>query len=617
VRAYTFGVKRDDFTIQEMENMGVNLVGWGAGYHLRNLPQLKTEQEVKEEIKNFHKAGIKVIGRTTLIIVRWEELYEQFPEAKEHVVLKEDGKPQLWKRRPHSHIINVLDPYWIDLHARGLKYAIEMGDDAFHYDNPQAILSYDEQTKKMWKEYIVEKLGRDIPLEDAIKSKDRVTRSNLDVFRYNQLLKFLEEIKKEAEKVGDIKIKYTAHIDPSSIYYWTEGEDVTDIVSIENSNASPWWFEPEGESLLGFMISYACTNDKPTGIGNKLLFKVDEFWKRGRYWSFDWQDPSPDRYELYAAEATAMGGMFRPVIPPKHYVIKFNKQYNNHPETLKDYYSFQKKMEYYYTKTNSPANITLLISDKSYIYKPDTFKQSMFGVAELLLKNHVPFDIKVIENDEGFKLDQYTTLIANHLAVVEDKIMEKIKNRVISGANLLVLGELGTRKENFLSNPNPVLKKQVDEATLGKGKVIWLPFDAVDLFQKFNQPHTQKSATDLMRHLKQEKERWSISSQNNGEDLIIIIPRIKENNLIIHCLNYNFHLLDKGTEEKRISDENVIPQKNVKIEIDRRTLSGVEKVKLFVPGEKTEILDFEETNHKISFSIPRLAVYAMIVCQTY
>jgi len=646
IRLYGFGAKRDDFTVDELKAMGVNIATCGLSYNLGTISRidhLRDDQSLREEIDALRRAGITVASRTALIGVPWEQFFVEFPDAKKHVVLAADGTPQLWKRRPQTYIANLIDPYWLDIHSMGIRYLTEMGAEYVHLDNPHTFISYDARTQKMWRDFVTKRLttavgdrsigsvGRELDLtidddlvghipvllEEAADRSDPVVVANRDVFRYEQFVAFLEKLKDHSDRAGGVKLSFTGHMDPRSFYYWTEARNAYDVVTIENSTASPYWFAPEGQALFGFMVAYACSGGKPARIKNKLLRRhEDPVWIENRYYGSQWHTPARDRHELYMAEAAAMGGWVAPVTPVVAYVRKFGKRYENYPETVKRYYSFQRDQQYYYTDTASPARIALLLSHLSYIYDPDLFERAMFGLAEMLLKRHVPFDVIMVENNDRLNLDQYDTLLANHLAVLDNAVVEKIQMRVASGARLVVVGQFATRKaESFQPRPEPLLSPASKPVVLGKGKVVRAQSDATDLYQRFTQPYTQASAEKLLALLDIDRTRLHLASETGEESLIAVVVREKPNHWILHCLNYNFHLLGEGTEEERLGKERVIPQEGVRIAVPKQLIPRVTRATLHFPGAVSRSLEIRETEHSISFHIPRLHVYAMITCE--
>lgn len=642
IRGHFFGLNPDDLSIQDIQANDINLVGAGyvsgSGiYLLKSIPEPDTvNQFTQSRLTELRQMGIKAVVSTSLIRVFWEDLFQQYPEAREHVVLSPDGKPQLWRNRPGEMIANLLDPFWLDLHKKGILCAIKTGYDAIHLDNPLMIFSYDEQTQALWTDYLStvlnkrvtteealriekpkesevgEELLGDIPIlyQDAEKSTDPVVEANLEVFRYSNFLKFLRKLKDAANEAGGIKFDFTAHMGPKDLYYWTEGRDVYDIICIENSQANTFWFEPESQGLVGFMIAYACSNEKPSWVTNNLWRRYGESNRQ-----LEWQLPPSERNELYIAETAAMGGMLVPKVPITGYVRKFNKQFKNYGTTLKKYFSFQKEQEYYFTETSSPANVAILLSHMSYIYNADTYKKAMFGIAEFLLKNHVPFDIKIIENEESLTLDKYSALIACHLAVAEDAVIEKVLARVSDGASLFVVGELGTRQQNFLPHPGPILQKKKTVEILSRGHVTWVSSQADELYQKFHLPYAQETNTEWLEYFHPLTHMLRVSLESDRDDLAVVIPSKKDNKLILQCLNYHFHLLEEATENERLNQERVLPLKNLLITISRELMSDVKNVTAYVPGQNPLNLRYESNNETISIHMPELNVYAMIVCE--
>lgn len=639
IRGYFFGVRADDFTLNEMQAMGINLVRGGINYRLGPVPdpQQPVNAEAIQHIQACNATGIHTMGSVSCIRVFWEELFKQYPEAEQHVVRKKDGSIQLWHDRPTEYIANLLDPYWLNLHSKGVQYAVNAGLDLLHLDNPLMIFSYDERTQQLWKEYVQNALGREraqdkdiqvdkpqqleldedllgeIPLlyDEADASRDPVIRANLQVFQFSHYLKFLKKLKQVANDAGGIKFDFTAHMGAKDLYYWTEGRHDYDVICIENSNANTFWFAPEGEGLFGYMVAYACSNDKPTWVINKLLYRLDEpIWTGTRYYNFLWHTPSPDRHELYMAEAAAMGGIIGPVTPTTGYVQTFNRKYENYPETVKRYFSFQRDWEKYQVGTTSPAKTALLISHKSYLFEGGDYKMAMFGMAELLLKRHIPFDVIVVENEESMQLDGYSTLIAVHLSILAEETAAVINRQTSAGTDLLVIGEYGTRHpDNFLEREKSLLQNNTN---IDKSRLHRASADATELYQKFNAPYPQNSDRYLSV-LQGKNGTFDVQTAEGGDELVVMIPWLKKDDLVLHCLNYNFNLLEDATEEERLHKEQVLSQTDVRITVDKTMLPNVSSAYYMVPGVEPKEIKVNRNANGVTLTIPKLDVYGMII----
>jgi hypothetical protein len=644
IRLYAKGPNIDDYTPQEMGEMGVTLAGSGALYGLKTIPELSEADRQREKIEQYHKAGLEWIVSTSTTRVHWKELQVQYPDLREHVVLGPDGQPQLFKGRPYAYIANLLDPYWLDLHLKGIEYVLECGADALYLDNPFVVFSHDPETQAKWEAYLKEKLGSldglkdaaqfdnmtkammdwelrtDTPIQlaNAENSKDQLVQANLTMFRYYHFMEFFKELYTRTKQKGELKLGFNGHLNDRSYYYWTEGKEYYDFIEIEHSMAGHWGFQPEWEGLLGFMIAYACSDDKPVYVKDKLLYPVENYWheEAERYYNFDWQLPARDRHELYIAEGVAMEGAVMPVTPVWHVTQTFKKRYEHYPETVKKYYAFNRDYENYLTDTSSPARVCLLFSYRSHIYS--SINESLFGIGDALFKNHIPFDVKIVENESSLVFDQYSTLIATELSTIDDAVAQKIMDAVSNGATLLVSGELGTRNPvNYLPRSEPTILQDQETIAHGKGNIVRLPFNGEDLFQHFNKPIQNAHVGNLLQNLQSENGRWKVQSESQGENLIVVVPRKKGDGSVMHCLNYNFHLLDTqlsiATEEDRLAQEQVIPQLNVRISVDNTALPNVRSAALHVPGQSPQDLKISRKDGRMEITVPRLDVYAMIV----
>jgi len=497
LRFYGFGLRELPLSDQRLADMGVNLVYGGAVYRLGTDLATRDLTELKRLNAGRHALGMRTMTGTSLVIVQQRWL-DQYPNARNHIRLLPNGQPARWKDSPGKLTACPRHPYWTEMHKRGLELAIEAGFDAAHLDNPHSLPCTCRLCRSAWREY-ARRIGRPgVDLETAANTQDRSLAVQYDIFRYRAMMEMLRRIKVCVKSIKpDFALDFTAHLDPRSAYYWTFGRGGYDIICLELTTAQADWFPPEGESLVGYKVCYACSGNRPVWGLQKLLHRAqrprpksiatardaeayaDDGAPKGQLDPWVRSNPSADRERLYLAEALASEAMVAPVTLAQHHAARWGTKSIPFSDIIRRYYQFMREHEDLYTDTESIANVAVVLSVKSWLWDRG-LKQSLFGACEALLREHRLFDIVVAEKMRPGDLDRHDGIVLVRAACLDDRAIGIIERRVSAGAHLVLIGDNATLTGDFLPRRHtpPIFRTQHGGNT-GNGRVRRLEGDAV------------------------------------------------------------------------------------------------------------------------------------------
>jgi hypothetical protein len=625
-------------SLKELSDMKVNLINvQGGGYHLGDTLKSQDINALKREVDRISNYGMKGVASVSAVRVFKKGMGQ---ESIKHVLKNEDGSPMLWQDRENEYVANLLDPYWRKIHKRELRKLAEVGIALIHVDNPLFIAGYDDSfTQQAWQKYIAkvvgleekenlkelletqletkfaESFGGDIPFttEALQQTQNPFIKTHFNKFRYHQVLDFLREIREDARKVNSkIAFDCTGHVGDKDLFYWTYGTNALDVLCIENATSQSLWFEPEGESWLSIDLAYSASGGKPMWIINKLMASMDEpAWYGGRRYSLYRYNPSKDRQELYMASAISKGTMLETrVLQPGH-ANNLGKEVIKYDELIGNYYRFAEEYESFFTTQEKVTDLALVISSLSWLYDP-MVKRSFFGVGEILLKKHFPFDILIAELLSLEDLSKYKTIIAVDLKVLSKKIGNLLSDFTEGKGHLIVSGDFGTMDTNFTRRSQP-LKTQLFPKNANK-RITYLPFQGYDLYQKFSDTiHNSKQADMLITSIGQSSSS-PITITGKGAPFVVAELREGRDSYYLHILNYNFNLLAPDAPEKeKLSKEKVIPTDDLKITVRLDMLnSTIKEAIAYSVGETPKELRIESEKGQIILDPGRLDIFKII-----
>jgi len=144
--------------IARLKDLGVNFVMMhcykGAG--------LAAERDSMEEAAAFarlcHEAGLRVGVYNCSGAFLWEPLLAETPEAKDWVLLDENGQPRTYGGATYRYYWNRNHPGAQAFYRRIVSFAVrEIGADLLHFDNYSLGPGYDENSVQRFRQYLRER----------------------------------------------------------------------------------------------------------------------------------------------------------------------------------------------------------------------------------------------------------------------------------------------------------------------------------------------------------------------------------------------------------------------------------------------------------------------------
>jgi len=524
----------------------------------------------------------------------------------------------------------------MDQHKASLRALAKAGVDLIHLENVQGVPCCCSECSRKWLESSPKRLGYAVSARTAAAGKDRRVRTVYAAYRYDTALTRMKELRDLIKRENPrSRLSFTAHLTPRGLYMMTFGRDAFDAACIEFATAQRDWFPPEGESLLAYKIACACTGGKPVWGFDKLIRNprpweevkpaatvreaeaaeddypsvVSEPWER--------INPSADRQALYLAEALAAESMVAPVTLEEQYAAKSKTTTIFHKDVIKDYYTFMRDNQRYYTDTKSIARLGVLLSVDSWLYDP-LAKKAFFGLCEWLLRRHYIFDVLVAEKLRAGDLRPYEAVIVPDNPCIPRKAAELLANASGRGANILILGSCRVAGERF--TPGVKLDKFLLAPSTrkpGAGKVAKLTISASDLYCKFDDPrHVPADKVENLTDGLKEVFSSGFTVMCENAWLVIGECRAKKGAVMLHLLNYNFDIYPYRREQDKLGMEKVRPCTDIDIVVPLPRGASAWSVTSLSPSHEPRRLAFSEIQGLVGFKLPQLDIYDLIVIET-
>jgi hypothetical protein len=641
-----YGREYSEDAIIKLRQMGVTMVitdlfkGFG----------LEAEKEQQEYTKRIitlcHRHGLKAgvyVGST----ICFETFLLEEPDAQKWFVPDFMGKPVLWdSRQPFRKRVYFMHPGYMNYIKKVLRTAIvDLKVDLIHFDNTseraEGPVFFHPQAKKDFRAFLrqnytpqelKERLGfSDVSYVEPPLFSEPISRINEPLFqlwtdfRCHQLAEFYSEMERYIHQLNPMTV-----VENNPCYglsgvntEWSCGMYYPDLLS----HTSFIWSEEgdeAGYSAEGILISKIRSYKMASHLKNKI---------------FTYTGENP----LQIAEAMAYNrqclGMIGGVLAgyeleEKREDIGFDNPYALGAYT-EDPEIRQKKADYvryfhdnfrYYRDIDNIADVAVLHSYSTLAFNNDRPYQSLYLFEQALIQGKVPFDI-IYDNDLK-DLSGYKVLVLADVECLSDEKLELIRNFVKKGGGLAatehtsLYTEFRNRKREFglkdlfqtsapryLGNryPESILNISVLKSHSGDGRVVYIP-EVI--------PAIPKPATEEMRSLYWKlplnwKELIESVKWAGGGELIIetdapetvaieLTGKNDQSSIMLHLLNYN---VDRDT---------VI--KNIRVGLNISGGREINEVEMLSPDLKTpRKLNFQFTQNLVSFTVPELRVYDLMV----
>ncbi|HMH22503.1 MAG TPA: hypothetical protein VK563_12040 [Puia sp.] len=294
------------------------------------------------------------------------------------------------------------------------------------------------------------------------------------------------------------------------------------------------------------------------------------------------------------------------------------------PQDQKNYITFFHRNFEYYRDVRPVADVAVLHSFATMAYNNDRPYQSTYLFEQALIQSKVPFDI--IFDDQLKDLSRYKVLILADQECLSDEKLDLIRSFVTRGGGLVatehstLYTEWRQRKRDFglrdlfgvdapqwhgRSTPEAILPGPLQKNQVGKGRVVYMP----EIIPAVAKPPAVPMASPYWKLPINWKELIGSVQWAAGNNLSLSIEapltvtmeltgKEDKTALMLHLLNYDISgpALD-----------------NIKVDLQIPQGSRVKEIIMMTPDGKDETLPFKENEKGVAFTVPRLAVYDMII----
>jgi hypothetical protein len=297
----------------------------------------------------------------------------------------------------------------------------------------------------------------------------------------------------------------------------------------------------------------------------------------------------------------------------------------NLPEEQKNYIKFFHKNFDLYRNINSVADVAVLHSYASMAFNNDRPYQSTYLYEQVLIQNKIPFDI--IFDEQLKDLSGYKVLVLADQECLSNDKLDLIRDYIEKGGGLVateftsLYTEWRERERDFglkdlfkisppdwngRSSQEACLKIPVQRNQSGRGRVVYIP-EVLPLLPK---PQTAPMTSGYWKLPANSDELTEAVKWATGDNLSIsvdapltvtteLVQKEDKSAMILHLLNFN----TKGPFVKNIKAVLQVP--------DGRRVSRV--IVMTPDTVQEDTIGFDQNVNRVIFTVPRLAVYDIIV----
>lgn len=622
----TYAQAHTEARIKKYKDMGATMLvmDFYKGFGLK--AEKEEIEDAKKEVALCKKYGLKVaayIGAT----MAYETFLSEIPEAKSWIVPNYMGQPVTYGSQTFRKLVYFQHEGYKAYIKRVLKIAIEdLKVDMIHFDNSsvQGIppVFYHPLAEKNFRTFLRNKYTpeqlklrfgfSDVHYVEAPPYKKTISRVDDPLlqewtdFRCQQLADYYAEMREYIWKLNpEVAIDCNPHgldgrntrLDHSvdfprilkhSDFFWTEGEKT-------------------GLTKDSVLLSKIRTFKMGHTLNSRVLVDVSE-------------------NKLEMAESMAYGQQALGLIGGLKEMEggRRGKEYDLSEDQEAYVQFFHKYFNYYHDVTNI-ADVAVLHSYATMANNNDRPYQSTFLFEQSLIQGKIPFDI--IFDDQLKDLSRYKVLVLADQECLTDEQLSLIREFVNRGGGLVatehtsLYTEWHRRKADFglrdlfkiqapewhnRSVPEDILKIPAKRNQFGKGRVVYIPEVRAAIPKP---PAIAMSGKYLKLPLNNqeliESVRWAsgdnLSLDIGGPNTVTMELKKKKDNsaMLLHLVNFN----DRKPALQNIRADVIIP-----------TGKKVAQVMVLTPDSNSENkIPFKENNNRLTFTIPKLDVYDMIV----
>ena len=586
----------------------------------------------KEEIDNARKLaawckkyGLKVgayIGAT----MAYETFLVEQPEAKNWTVPDFMGLPVTYGSQTFRKLVYFQHDGYKAYIKRVLKIAIEdLKVDLIHFDNssiqgippvfyhPLAVEDFknflrDKYTPEQLKQRLgfsnVDYVEPPVYTKTTRRIDDPLAQEWAD-FRCQQLADYYGEMEKYIRSLNpEVAVECNPHGLAGINTMWHQSVDFPRILA----HTDFFWTEGEQTGLTdGVLLSKIRTFKMARTLNNRVFTNTTE-------------------NKLKMAEAMAYNRQGMGMIGGLEEMEggRLGKEYDL-PDDQKAYVRFFHTNFSYYRDVTGIADVAVLHSFASMTYNSDRPYQSTFLFEQSLIQGKVPFDI--IFDAQLKDLHKYKVLVIADQECLTEEQLNLIRNFVNQGGGLVatehtsLYTEWHLRKADFglsdlfkvkapewhlRSKPEDILKIPVQKNQIGKGRVVYIPEvraavpkpTAVAMSGKYLKlPLNNQELIESVKWASND----NLSLHIDGPETIAmeLYEKNDKSALLLHLVNYDY-------TKPAVQNIHI----DVKIPVGKK----VKQVMVLSPDNTSEnMIPFKENSNRVTFTVPQLAVYDVVV----
>jgi hypothetical protein len=270
----------------------------------------------------------------------------------------------------------------------------------------------------------------------------------------------------------------------------------------------------------------------------------------------------------------------------------------------------------YYTHTTNVADVAVLRNWPSMAYSINATYLPATLMEQVLIQYKIPFDL--LFDEELTNLDHYGAVILAGQECVSDAQVKLLLDYVQRGGTLVITDNTGEYNDwREMRHKNPFLPARTE----GKGRIVYIPV-------------IQPSAASLTKIAQGEDAEPGAASQHTPRlspaQWVLPINHQKIYSAIINNLPHGLSLTTTAplttvaelyvrpeTHETLVHFVNFDrkhPLSPFRVTVRKQFPGSIGSVKLFSPDTNDPVsLKFDETNDSLSFTVPSMRVYSMVV----
>jgi len=550
--------------LDELKSLGVNFIMT----HCYKGMGLKAERQSMADAVEFarlcREKGLHVGVYNYSGSFLWESFFKEMPQAKEWILLTENGKPVTYSGAPYRYFWNRNHPDAQVFYKQIIRFAVEdIKADLLHFDNYSRYgPGFDENSIQRFRRHLEENFTPAQRIKMKVKEVDRIrpptsgcdnkllrrvwlkfvtdsmTQSYYQVNQYARSLRSDILIENNSQGVGN---RIRVPIDHGRMLrggeaFWNESRR---IGYSDNQLRCRIRTYKVARKLNNMAFSYTTT---PLEMAESMAFNL------GCLGCICWFE-----YGKIVASPGSKQPMNAEQLTP--FIKFFNKRGT---ELLKD--------------AEVIADVAILRSFPSQVFADAKYANLNYKVEQALIENRIPFQI--IYDSHLNDLKKYNVLVLAGCVAMPEGSINHIRDFVKSGGRLCIIGS-AVIYDNWLSK-----RKRSAFDNLPKSSIVRIEQDG-----------------DFLKAIK----------QCNGEDFSLSIKappglctELTENNNLrfVHLVNYR----DDG------------PVKNVRVQLRLPAESKIESVTLASPGRCSDIRTaFTQAENLVTFEISSVNVYEIAV----